>query len=101
MPPEIAIMDVLELWKLCVLETARLFLQGAEEQELRKVVKHLNIILNTELVFDPAVSRAMALLEAITFQIHASFDHHGDRDILPSAQRLNLIQLQLKTIRRP
>ncbi|WDS62154.1 hypothetical protein [Pseudomonas phage D6] len=94
-------MNKLELFKLCVLETTRLFLQGVELEQLRKIIRNLNIILNTELILSPEIDRAMNVLECLTDQSKAWYDHHGDQDILPSENRLHLIQLQIKTIRRP
>lgn len=88
-----------DLWKFCVLEITNFYLRGVDIDEIRKVVKHLNILLNTELILQPHLTSAIAVLEALTFYINAIDAHHYCDDRLSGETRLNLIIAQLQSIR--
>jgi hypothetical protein len=90
-----------EVWKLCVLETARLYLHGAPPEDIRKIVKHLNILLNTELIFQRDISRAMEVLESITTRVNAIYDHYYNTERYTGEYRLQIVQLQLQLFRLP
>jgi hypothetical protein len=91
-----------ELWKLCVLKTAHLYLSGADTEDIRKIVKHLNVLLNTgDVIFQPDISRAVAVLECITLSVNATLDHHDISDRISNETRLQLVQFQLQSFRQP
>lgn len=82
-------------WKASVQAVASLHLNGGHRDVVRGVVKHLNILLNTQFVLTTGVGRAVAVLEAVTAQVGAMHDHHGENLSVSVTDRLSFIEQRL------
>lgn len=82
-------------WKASVQAVASLHLTGCHQDVVRGVVKHLNILFNTQFALNKEVERAIAVLEALTRQVGAMFDHHKDDQSISPDVRLDFVEAQL------
>uniref|UniRef100_A0AB39CDL5 Uncharacterized protein n=1 Tax=Pseudomonas phage RVTF4 TaxID=3236931 RepID=A0AB39CDL5_9VIRU len=82
-------------WKASVQAVASLYLTGSHQDVVRGVVKHLNILFNTQFALSPEVERAIAVLETLTKQIGAMFDHHQEDYSVAPDVRMTFIEMQL------
>lgn len=84
-------------WKASVKAVASLHLNGSHQDVVRGVVKQLNILFNTQLAMSAGLERVVAVLEAVTAQVGATHDHHGESFSVSVIDRLSYIEQQLVT----
>lgn len=82
-------------WKASVKAVASLHLNGGHRDVVRGVVKQLNILFNTQLAMSVGLEHVVAVLEAVTAQVGATHDHHGDNLAVSVIDRLSYIEQQL------
>ncbi|MNM27416.1 hypothetical protein D3C81_379050 [compost metagenome] len=82
-------------WKISLMAATHLYLNGGDPKVIRDIVKHLNVLYNTELVMCSGLEEAVAVLEALTKRICGEFDHHGDDSHLAPDARMSYIEMQL------
>lgn len=82
-------------WKASIQAVVSLHLTGNHQDVVRGVVKHLNILFNTQYALNTELERAIAVLETLTRQVGAMFDHHKEDYSLSPDVRLDFIERQL------
>lgn len=87
-------------WKISLMATAHLYLNGGDPKVVRGIVKHLNVLYNTELVMAHGLDCAVNVLEALTKSVSGVFDHYGDDNPLSPDVRMSYIEMQLIAARR-
>ena len=87
-------------WKLSLIAVARLYLNGGDLTIIRGILKHLNVLFNTQLATKANLGHCVAVLEALTKRVNGVFDHHGDDSPLTPDMRMTYVEMQLTAARR-
>lgn len=87
-------------WKIALMATAHLYLNGGDPQFVRGIVKHLNILYNTQFVLMHELDASVGTLEALTKSVGGSHDHHGEDNLSSPDARMVYVEMQLLATRQ-